>query len=582
VGVVRTNFGDHPNARTGASHLDVLEQLATEAGAERIAADASALAARIRDGLYYVACVGQFKRGKSTLLNALIGEAVLPTGVVPVTSVVTVLRYGQERSARVRITDGTWVQIDPDALAEWVTEEKNPENTKCVAAIEVLCPSPLLASGMCLVDTPGIGSVFASNTETTRAFVPHIDTALVVLGADPPISADELALVEEIGKHCQHLFFVLNKADKLSALELQEASDFTRRVLTNRLGRAVTTLFEVSATERLAGVAAARVWPELVAALTTLAQQSGSELVRTAEDRGLGILVTRLHRHLDEARSALARPIDESERRVEMLRTCVAEAERSLNDLDHLFTSVQERLARVFDDHKEEFLKHAKPGARREFAEAIRATDIRRGPALRSDAIRLAGEISRRWLDRWLAGAQPAVEALYVEATQRFVDLANGFLVELASSGDPALSGLPRTVTPETGFRVRSGLYYTSLVTETSQTPVGWFFDLVRSRDQQLRALERQVGDYLETLIFTNANRIANDFIERVLESRRRLQSEIRSALHEVVASAESALARTKQLQAQGRQAVQVELARINSLGDRLATLSLNRRSSSS
>jgi len=174
--------------------LEDLERAATLAGASAIAREAKALAERVRDGLFYVACIGQFKRGKSTLLNALLGEEVVPVGVVPVTAVVTVVRYGERRRARVRLADETQLEISLAELPEYVTEEKNHENAKGVTAVEVFVPSRLLMGGMCFVDTPGIGSVFSGNTEATKAFVPHIDAALVVLGADPPISADELAI----------------------------------------------------------------------------------------------------------------------------------------------------------------------------------------------------------------------------------------------------------------------------------------------------------------------------------------------------------------------------------------------------
>ena len=78
-------------------------------------------------------------------------------------------------------------------------EECNPENKKAVEAAEVFVPSTLLSSGMCFVDTPGLGSVFTGNTAATHAFIPHIDAALVVVGADPPIAGEELALVETVG-----------------------------------------------------------------------------------------------------------------------------------------------------------------------------------------------------------------------------------------------------------------------------------------------------------------------------------------------------------------------------------------------
>ena len=150
-----------------------LARVAHIPGATEIAADASVLAERIAAGRFYVACVGQFKRGKSTLINALVGLDVHPTGVLPVTTVVTVLREGPRLPARVRFTDGRVEEIDPEALARYVTEDENPDNAKQVAVVEIALPSPLLHSGMCLVYTPGLGSVFEANTAVTEGFVPR-------------------------------------------------------------------------------------------------------------------------------------------------------------------------------------------------------------------------------------------------------------------------------------------------------------------------------------------------------------------------------------------------------------------------
>ena len=202
-----------------------------ELGAEPVAEEARELAARISEGRFYVACVGQFKRGKSTLLNALVGQEVVPTGFVPVTAVPTVIRFGGEPRARVRMRDGSWQDVALTALKEYVTEEFNPENKKALDGAEVFVPSPLLSSGMCFVDTPGLGSVFTGNTATTQAFIPHIDAALVVVGADPPIAGEELALVEAIGRQVQDLILVINKADRTSDPERAAAARFTREIL---------------------------------------------------------------------------------------------------------------------------------------------------------------------------------------------------------------------------------------------------------------------------------------------------------------------------------------------------------------
>ena len=179
-------YGSRPmeTSLDGTARLLQLAELAQELGTESIAEEARELAARVSEGRFYVVCVGQFKRGKSTLLNALVSYEAVPTGFVPVTAVPTVIRFGDELHARVHMRDGSWRDVAMPDLKEYVTEELNPENKKAVDAAEVFVPCPLLSSGMCFVDTPGLGSVFTGNTATTQAFIPHIDAALVVVGAD--------------------------------------------------------------------------------------------------------------------------------------------------------------------------------------------------------------------------------------------------------------------------------------------------------------------------------------------------------------------------------------------------------------
>jgi len=546
--------------------LETLTHVAIEAGALQVANDARVLSERVRDGLFYVACVGQFKRGKSTLLNALVDQRVLPIGVVPVTAVVTVVRHGDPALARVRFAAGGRQEIATSDLAQYVTEQENPENRKGVAAVEVLLPSALLRTGMCLVDTPGIGSVFAGNTEATRAFVPHIDAALVVLGADPPISADELALVQEISEHCSEIFFVLNKADKLNEEERNDAEGFTRNVIKDRARLSDLRFFHVSAAERLVGQGPARDWEKLVDALGTLARRSGSDLVQAAKERGLSLLMQRLGHHLEEQRDALLRPLEETERRVDVLRTCVSEADRALSDLDYLFAAELDRLGRGFADEKTRFLDLAIPEAKQEFMEAVRSHRLRRGPLLRRASVELAQETAMRHLNAWLADAEREAERLYVRAMDRFVEVSNDFLVQLKASGDPALESLPASVNPEIGFRWDSRLFYKDLFQSTGEGPLTWIADVFRTRESTLRSVDRVIGDYLTRLLETNATRVENDLNERALESRRRFAFELRSLLGELVDSASSSLERARGVHARGGQAVQAELERIEAL----------------
>src|SRR3970282_75085 len=85
------------------SRLDRLAAIAGELDDRDLASETTAERQRLLEARFFAACVGQFKRGKSTLINALVGEDVLPVGVIPVTSVVTILSHGQTRGATVRL-----------------------------------------------------------------------------------------------------------------------------------------------------------------------------------------------------------------------------------------------------------------------------------------------------------------------------------------------------------------------------------------------------------------------------------------------------------------------------------------------
>ena len=295
--------------------LSRLAEIAAEFGAEQVAATARSIAERVAGGRFYVACVGQFKRGKSTLLNALVGAPVLPMGVVPVTTVPTIVRYGDSLAARVRFEHADWVDIPVGATEEYVSERKNPGNEKRVAGLEIFAPNPLLKTGMCLVDTPGLGSVHAGNTGATRAFIPHIDAAIVLIGADPPLSGEELQLVESVNHEVHELILVLNKADRTDESERAEAVVFSRRVLENRLGRSLPAIFQVSALERLENHGPARDWHLLIQTLTSLVGHSGVSLVRAAALRGIRRTADQLLGIVAEERAALQQPIEQSERR---------------------------------------------------------------------------------------------------------------------------------------------------------------------------------------------------------------------------------------------------------------------------
>ncbi|HUY60592.1 MAG TPA: dynamin family protein, partial [Candidatus Dormibacteraeota bacterium] len=148
-----------PGAHDDQGLLRALGTLARWGGleAERRRQIAEA-AAKLRAAVVHVAVVGDFKRGKSSLVNALVGQAVLPTGVIPVTAVPTLLRWGEALAVTVRFLDGREEAALPlQALASLVTEAGNPGNRRQVREVVVVCPAGLLRAGLVLVDLPGTG-----------------------------------------------------------------------------------------------------------------------------------------------------------------------------------------------------------------------------------------------------------------------------------------------------------------------------------------------------------------------------------------------------------------------------------------
>jgi dynamin family protein len=572
-------FSDLVNGEMTMDALHELEQLAVRAQAQEVASEARALRDRAAEGRFYVACVGQFKRGKSTLLNALVGTEVFPTGVVPVTSVPTVLRYGAP-AVRIRRRTGDWMGIEAKALVDFVSEERNPGNTKEVLAVEVFVLSPLLAAGLCFVDTPGLGSVFAANTAATREFVPHLDAAPVVLGADPPLAGEELELIEaivsELGGRADSLLFVLNKADRVSQDACREAEAFTRRILTEHLHLPVVSIFQVSALEQLQIGRADRDWTALTERLDTFARESGHGLVQSAVCRGTERLGKRLESLFNEEEAALRRPVEQSAERLERLRRTTAEAMTALIELGPLFTAEEQRIARRFAVRSRTFLAAATSRGREALSQCVK-TSIRPNAILREELFGRARTIAQELVEPWLVESEGEAEAAYHKAAGHFVSLVNELLAKLRSSAGAETTLLPDAITVEEGFVTGRHFYFHQLLFLVSPADLiptlQAFLSRVLPPNVRQKQIERRATDYLERLLVTNAARVENDIKERVLESRRQFEGKLRTGLTELVKTAEEAARRAEIVRGQGEAAVQAALTQIGERRRELAVL---------
>ncbi len=217
---------------------------------------------KIATDTFNLVVVGQFKRGKTCLINALLGAELLPVSVVPLTSIVTILTYGTSLEVKVFTRDGRATFVEPDRIAEYVTEQGNPQNVKNVREVVLTYPSEYLKDGVRLVDTPGVGSVYQHNTDVAYQYLPKSDAALFLLSVDQPVSRAELDFLKDVQQYSGKIFFLLNKIDYLTGKDLEDCLEFSEKSLRDVMGQEVK-IFPVSAKLALDGKIADD--PELLA-----------------------------------------------------------------------------------------------------------------------------------------------------------------------------------------------------------------------------------------------------------------------------------------------------------------------------
>jgi hypothetical protein len=225
--------------------------LASERRADQRVESARNLLARLAEDRFQLAVMGQFSR-ESTLMNAILGRPYLPTGAVPMTSVITRVDYGSRPRATVR-RGGHRIPIDTplEELGRFVAESSSEREEQQVVSADVRVPAEILRLGFSFVDTPGIGSAVAGNTTATRRFLSEADAVMFVTAFDSPLSEAELQFLTEARKHVDKVFYIVNKLDLVSAKEAREVIDFVRDRLADGTEGSDMEVFAISARDAL-------------------------------------------------------------------------------------------------------------------------------------------------------------------------------------------------------------------------------------------------------------------------------------------------------------------------------------------
>jgi GTP-binding protein EngB required for normal cell division len=306
---------------------------------------------RLAAGQLHLAVLGQFKRGKSTLINALLGQEVLPQGVLPVTAVPVMLRYAAQPDMVVH-RNGSGAEHRPLAeIKDFVTEADNAENFRKVSEVDLYYPSPLLAENIVLIDTPGVGSTHQHNTDMTLSLLSRCDAAIVVLSADPPITAAEVEFLRALEPHITRWLFVLNKIDYLDAGGAAEAECFLKDTLRSKLGIDNPQVFTLSARQGLEARCRGDedAWQqcgmaELEQALLDLAATAKQNiLVQAVQHKTLNLIAEADHL-LALQEQALKLPLDELEQKIDAFAGYTGTARQRRQEIGDWLVGDEKRL----------------------------------------------------------------------------------------------------------------------------------------------------------------------------------------------------------------------------------------------
>jgi GTP-binding protein EngB required for normal cell division len=223
-------------AHADVATLSVLDQIITRRGLVEFRPQLEQIVRRLESPQFEIAVFGRVSSGKSTLLNHLAGEEVLPVGVTPITAVPSRLTRGERLEAIISFAELQPQTIDVAALREYASEEGNPGNHKHVTSILVRIPSFRLREGVILVDTPGIGSLARSGSAETFAYLPHCDLGVVLIDAATTFNDDDLDLMRLLTEAGVPLQVLLSKADLLIPEQRRQATEYIQKHVEQELG----------------------------------------------------------------------------------------------------------------------------------------------------------------------------------------------------------------------------------------------------------------------------------------------------------------------------------------------------------
>ncbi len=447
------------------------------------------LLTRLAAGRFRLAVIGQFSRGKTTLMNALLGGAYLPMGALPMTSVVTTVRYGTDARALVRSHAAAIpVQVPVTEVARFVARASAERTRMQVTSVEVEIPADLLRLGFEFIDTPGVGSAIAANTAATLRYLPQADAVVFVTGFDSALTSAECDFLTSAAGQVGKLFVVINKRDLVTDADATEVAGYVRRWARDSLP-AEPPVFGISALQALDHAIGGSAGPELEGGIGPLRDALTQFLTAEQGRVALGNIATAAASLVDrQQRDLKAGQLTHSGTERDSILT---EYESRMSELQSQLATVADRIAIAADTAVTDFFAERGPSSEAELSALLAPAAAVQSPLAGAaedqvadalEALRVAG---RQATGDWLEQRAAELHETLVSAAADDI----GALLELARSPrelGAAISGQPI-------FDAGAAGWTTEEIPQLTLPVVDWIVPDVATRHRRHRG--RNAGD---------------------------------------------------------------------------------------
>jgi GTPase Era involved in 16S rRNA processing len=490
---------------------------------------------KIENNVFNLVVLGQFKRGKTTLINALLGAEILPTAIVPLTSIATILMYGETLNIKVYFNDGRVTEIESANLPQYVTEKGNPRNEKNVQEVIITYPSPYLKDGVRLIDTPGVGSVYEHNTDVAYQYLPKSDAALFLLSVDQPVSKAELDFLKDVKEYSHRIFFLQNKADYVSSEDLSESISFSKKIIEECMGSEVkvSPLSAKLALEgKLSGIKELlekSFLPEFEHILNTFLMQEKGEVLLLSVTNNLLRLISQARFALELEMKSLFTPLEELQEKIKIFEKKEKDVLTEKGDFDLLLDAeVKKIINNVLEEDLRVFRQELIFKVSKDFESSYGERSGMSLKELREHLEELVITEVKQAFAAWRGIEDDKLAKTFEAACRRFITKIDDTVDSLLKFSAELFAVPFDIVKAEAIWSTKSGFYY-----RFKEQPVG--IEIVASSLTLLlpkfigeRIILKKVKEYLQRVIDRHTARVGCDFEERLDKSKLDFRWEMR------------------------------------------------------